>query len=323
MRLLSIAFAAIPLVLLAGNAIADDWVAVKLRGVVLGVQGDQWVPLQRGDIVSDERVIRTMENGRVEFQRDGEMISLSSNTQIRILDKVGQRYTTVLQDFGQVSIEAEVQNVQHFSVMTPYLAALVKGTEFTVTATAFDARVDVERGTVQVSDLANDLTVYVQPGQHAETGGKNQPLTIAGRGVLDQVVDSSGRPVAPVFQEDGGFNEVAAGGEPDGNSPGNGKGNGPNVGGNGNGGDNGNGQGNGGNNGGGNPNGNGNGDNGNGQGNGGGDGSNVGGNGNGNSGGNDHGNNGNGNSNGNPGGDGPDVGGNGNGKGGENSKKND
>ena len=108
-------------------AFADDWVAVKLRGQVLQLVGDDWSRLQRGDVVSDDRVIRTLGNGRVDLQRDAEVISLGGNTQIQIKDKTGKRYTTVQQYFGTVEVEAEVQNVQHFAVQTPLLAAVVKG----------------------------------------------------------------------------------------------------------------------------------------------------------------------------------------------------
>src|SRR3569833_2989184 len=51
------------LVLLSAQiAAADDWVAAKLRGRVLQLIDNQWQPLNRGDVVPDARVIRTLFN---------------------------------------------------------------------------------------------------------------------------------------------------------------------------------------------------------------------------------------------------------------------
>ena len=86
-------------------------------------------------------------------------------------DKGGAKpFTTVQQSFGQVAVEAEVENVQHFAVQTPYVAAVVKGTRFTVTSDAKGASVSVQRGHVEVDDKANKTHVTISIGQSARTG---------------------------------------------------------------------------------------------------------------------------------------------------------
>ena len=102
-----------------------------------------WVPLKRGDIVSDSSPVRTMNDGQLEFVRDHETIDLGPDTQIQIFDRTGQRYTTVKEAFGSVRVEANVENVKHFSVQTPFIAATVKGTIFTVTSSLRAAKVQV------------------------------------------------------------------------------------------------------------------------------------------------------------------------------------
>lgn len=86
---------------------ADDWVAVNLRGIVMQFDGKDWVHLNRGDIVSDARHIRTLASGRVEFERGQERISMAGDTDITINDARGRKMTTVNQMFGSVTIEAE------------------------------------------------------------------------------------------------------------------------------------------------------------------------------------------------------------------------
>jgi hypothetical protein len=152
------------------GAAADEWVAERLRGGVFVYVGETWVQLGRGDVVPDDRVIRTQNNGRVTFVRDAEVIEVGPNSQIQIMDKSGRRYTTVRQFYGTVEIEAEVQNVQHFGVRTPYLAAVVKGTKFAVSSDNDSSEVEVSRGQVAVENFATDQTVLLTAGQSIDSG---------------------------------------------------------------------------------------------------------------------------------------------------------
>lgn len=160
------------IVLLASSslaALAADWVAVKARGGVFLHQGGAWVPLDRGGIVPERTVLRTGPTGRVVLMRDEERIDLSQNTQIRIDERSGtSKYTIVYQDLGEATYDVEHQNVQHFEVLTAELAAVVKGTRFTVTTDEGDGSVRVRRGTVQVTDMASRRVAFVQRGQVAE-----------------------------------------------------------------------------------------------------------------------------------------------------------
>ena len=180
---------------LSTAAHADDWVAAKLRGIVLTQQDGKWVPLQRGDVVPDARVIRTLASGNVEFTRDGETIDVFGDSQIQIHDRAGQRFTTVNEVFGKVAIEANVENVKHFAVETPFIAAVVKGTKFTVTSGADSTRVDVTRGKVGVEDLRAHTLVDVLVNQHA-SAGTHQSLTVGGSGTLQPITNAAGKVVS-------------------------------------------------------------------------------------------------------------------------------
>lgn len=179
--------------------LADDWVAVKLRGDVFQYQDGAWVPLNKGDVVSDRRDIRTGSNGRVQFQRDQETIDMAPGTHIKIYDRRGMdRFTIVQEGTGTVTIDAERQNVKHFAVVTPYLAAVVKGTRFTVNADNANASVGVERGQVEVRDLERKVVVEVTPGQSA-SAGQTAELKVTGKGASEVVVPYQGGGLAPVI----------------------------------------------------------------------------------------------------------------------------
>lgn len=192
-----LAFLAVP-----GAALADDWVAIKLRGAVMQHVGGEWIQLRRGDIVPDDRVVQTLKHARVTFKRDKETIELAPETQVQIVDRSGKRYTTVKQAFGSVTIEAEVRNVQHFEVQTPHLAAVVKGTKFVVTSGESGGLVKVTRGLVAVEDEHNGQSVTVAAGQTVVTED-GQSMEVSGRGKLPVVVDAGGSPVIATSASNG------------------------------------------------------------------------------------------------------------------------
>jgi hypothetical protein len=108
----------------------------------------------------------------------------------------------------------EKRNVKHFEVETPYLAAVVKGTQFSVTVSATGTRVDVRRGQVEVSDFKSGQIAQVMPGQTATsfTHGKSG-LSLTGTGVFNPI--EQGRPRASSIERmsvpKGGFSAPRSG----------------------------------------------------------------------------------------------------------------
>jgi uncharacterized membrane protein YgcG len=192
----------LPLLLLSVTAVpalADDWSITRLRGAVFQLIDGQWQPLNQGDLVPDKRIVRTGAVASVELQRGQETLTLGAHTQIAIADKGTLKpFTTVTEYFGEVGVEAQVQNVQHFAVVTPYLAAVVKGTIFVVKSGRNGATVSVDRGHVAV-ETPHGQSVTVTVGQSASASGKADALTVAGTGKLPIVAgpDPSGKPPKP------------------------------------------------------------------------------------------------------------------------------
>jgi len=186
-------------ILLPSLAYADDWLAIKLRGTVLELVDGQWQPLKRGDVVPDGNAIRTMADGHADFVRGYETVSLSPGTQIIIFDKArtgAKPYTTVQQAYGTIGVEAEVQQVQHFAVVTPYLAAVVKGTRFSVASGKGGSAVAVARGHVEVDNSHTRSHVLISRGQSAKITSKHE-TAVAGLGKLPPVLSRTGMPVGP------------------------------------------------------------------------------------------------------------------------------
>lgn len=169
--------------LVTAPVLATEWQVERVRGEVSQQISGAWHAVARGDVIPSERYIRTGATGRVGLVRGREAIELEGDTQIRIRDAGADLMTTVLQDFGVVTIDVERRNVEHFSVQTRFLAAVVKGTRFTVRSDDLSSAVKVDRGTVQVQDKINDLVSDVRPGQAAVVGAES-PLLVEGRGAI-------------------------------------------------------------------------------------------------------------------------------------------
>nr|CAD6425827.1 membrane protein [Rhizobium sp. Q54] len=332
------------LCLSAASALAEEWfVERSSQQVQYTIDKHTWQPVSKGMTIPNKAWIATGPRGRAVLTRGVETIAIQPQTLAAIIttDGLFSRKTEVVQQKGKLALDIEKRSRPHTYVHTPFLAAVVKGTSFSVTVTDKDASVSVERGLVQVSSFTGGQSTNLGPGQSARVD-RAQNMDVAGitdaPGVVSVEPTAASVPAvgasAPLGStpasgnSDRGDNGSGASGNGSGKSDGNngnGGGNGGGNNGNGNGGGNsGNGNGNGGGNNG-NGNGNGGGNSGNGNGNGGGNSGNGNGNGGGNNGngnGNGGGNNGNGNGNGggnNGNGNGNGGGNNGNGNGGGNN----
>jgi len=150
---------------------ADSWSLSKASGEVwvTSVDGEPRALSSARTLLPGDNV-RTGKAGRVVLTRGQERIVVSPNSAIGIpAERKGDRSTTITQQVGTILLNVEKRNVQHFEVETPYLAAVVKGTQFRVSVRNGRSHVDVLEGQVQVSDFKSGQNVMVMPGQAART----------------------------------------------------------------------------------------------------------------------------------------------------------
>lgn len=197
---------------------------------MLVYQAGEWVPLQRGDVVSDDRYIKTLGNGRVQFTRGSESIEVAGHSLIQILDRDGQRSTSVHQHYGKIAVDVDKRDVNHFSVTTPYLAAIVKGTQFAVQSGSTGASVSVDRGQVNVADPETGTSVDISPGQGASvdpagafkvsaTGDAELPIIRTSAGGVTGA-QQSGRPDSAGAPPEGGRGSGSGSGSNSSGNPG-------------------------------------------------------------------------------------------------------
>jgi hypothetical protein len=178
-----------------------DWTVSKSSGEVwLGGSNVQQASLKQEDVLKPGDTVRTGRNGRVLLKRGEETILVSPNSVIGVpAEKKDGLSTTIIQRAGSILLDVEKRNVKHFEVETPYLAAVVKGTQFRVTINAGKTTVDVVRGQVEVADFKSGQIAQVMPGQHATVFANGKTgLSLGGSGIFAPI--EQGKPRTPSIE---------------------------------------------------------------------------------------------------------------------------
>ena len=203
----SLLLAAFALLVSSAAWSADDgvWSVGKSSGEVWlttqgAQQGAQQVALGSDDVLKAGDTIRSGRNGRVLLSRGAETILIAPNSVVGLPSAAQDGMaTTILQRAGSILLDVERRNVKQFEVETPYLAAVVKGTQFRVTVGAGSTKVEVSRGQVEVSDFKSGQIAQVTPGQTATSFASGRSgLQLSGAGNFAPI--EQGRPRPPTIE---------------------------------------------------------------------------------------------------------------------------
>jgi len=232
------------------SAATQEWTAAKATAQVsYTIDKKNWIPLRKGMTVPNKAWISTGPRGRLQLVRGTESIAFQPNTVAAIITRGTElnRKTEVVQQIGEISLEIEKRQQPHTTVQTPFLAAVVKGTRFTVQVGKTEAAVAVDRGLVQVTSFRSGERSDLGAGQGARVDSAG--MTVAGVSAKPSITRAT--PTAPLVpalgaskpaSEDtkGKSAENTAGDTSDNSSDDGNRGSGNNSGGNGNGGGHGN-----------------------------------------------------------------------------------
>jgi hypothetical protein len=177
------------------------WSVSKVSGEVwITSESAQPASLKQEDSLAPGATIRTGRNGRVLLVRGEESMLISPNSDVGLPQRPQEGLaTTIIQRAGSILLDVEKRNVKHFEVETPFLAAVVKGTQFSVTVGAKSTSVDVKRGQVQVADFKTGQIAQVMPGQGATVFSHGKPgLVLSGSGTFNPI--EQGKPRTPSVQ---------------------------------------------------------------------------------------------------------------------------
>lgn len=144
---------------------AEAWRIVASTGAVKsGAPGVMPVAVNSKQTLPADSWVETAATGRIVVARGVETIAIGPNSRVMLPALPVNGNTQVLQTVGTALYQIGKQKAPHFQVDTPYLAAVVKGTTFTVSVSEGAASVDVSEGLVEVATPDRTDSAFVQPG---------------------------------------------------------------------------------------------------------------------------------------------------------------
>jgi len=133
-------------------ALPAPWIVVESSGPA-EVRHDRgsWLPLVAGLAVTAPSEIRTGPAAEVLLKHGDDRVHLMGQSYLELPPAAADgAMTRLVQWLGEAFFEVGHRSTPHFEVDTPYLAAIVKGTAFTVEVTHDDSAVAVREGVVAV-----------------------------------------------------------------------------------------------------------------------------------------------------------------------------
>ena len=182
----------------AGTAYAapENWrVSEKSGTVSILHSGVSRIALQ-GNGVATGDLVSTGANGRAVLVRGQEYVVVAPNSRLRIADPAQSGgVVQIIQDVGNVIFKIKRMATPHFAVQTPYLAAVVKGTTFSVTVGEAGASVQVIEGAVEVKTSDGLASELIKPGMIAAVSASDR-FSLRVDGDTSHVVRSPSAPAS-------------------------------------------------------------------------------------------------------------------------------
>lgn len=180
----------------AAYAGTPGWQVSEISGNVTVARKGVVKVAQRQTKLSPGDVIKTGPKGRAVLLRGGEYLVVSPASHIEIAEPAKSgKVTQIIEYLGNVLFRIDKKETPHFGVKTPYMAAVVKGTTFSVSVSADGAAVQVTEGAVEVSTLDDGASELVTPGVIGMINA-NDPFSLV---VIDgerRVIESPNKPAA-------------------------------------------------------------------------------------------------------------------------------
>lgn len=171
----------------AQSMMADLWRAVAASGKVeahANAPMGEWRHVERGDSLPPLSRLRTDEGGRATLTRQGDLILVEPGSELVLPAGSETAGTRILQRSGSAHYHVEPRPEGRFEVMTPYLVAGVKGTDFSMIVQEEFAAVSVSEGRVQVQSMRTGRIVDLLAGEMAIVEGEDGVMEVYRDGFL-------------------------------------------------------------------------------------------------------------------------------------------
>ena len=164
------------LILFATPAFAGEgsavWIVAQRSGEVRVLRnGMQPASVNVRAALAPGDVVATGANGRAMLTRGDDYVVVAPSSRLLLPKEEQQKgFTRLIQQVGTMLYKVRHTGVPHFAVETPILAAVVKGTSFTVIVEDDRAAVQVTEGLVEVSSATGSARRLVEKGMTVYIG---------------------------------------------------------------------------------------------------------------------------------------------------------
>lgn len=160
---------------------SQSWEIRRISGMawLLDTKSEEEIVLTKNAQLKPGHTLKTGDRSRVLLARGKERIQVSSNTIMSIPKDEGNDpdNTLIKLKTGKLDLIVKKMPNKHFTVDTPFIAAVVKGTRFTVSSTATRSLVRVFEGMVGVNSNISEESADIRPGQAASMTSSSQVPT--------------------------------------------------------------------------------------------------------------------------------------------------
>ncbi len=186
---------------------AADIVIVSLRGDVRVSMGGTPRTVQAGSVVELPATIRTGRDGAIDLRQGNTTVSIAADSELQLPANSGATIDRLIQTRGNAFYDVGKREGHKLRVESPYLVAVIKGTQFNVAVQEDSSTISLFEGRLEVRAPDDSDVVDLNAGE------------IAIRHATDKVIRvlrmDNGKPAATT-SNDSGRRSVAPGGPDDG-----------------------------------------------------------------------------------------------------------
>lgn len=186
-------FMAVPATAAAAAAAADMWRVSQKSGDVRVIHHRLQPAAARIDAaLSPGDLVMTGATGRATLTRGGDYIVIAPSSRLLLpANSQHKGMTSLIQEIGTMLFKVRSTGKPHFRVDTPMLAAVVKGTTFTVIVGVDRSAVQVIEGAVQVSAVQGGMSQLVEGGKTVFIANDNPTSLVVADGATLQKTSGS------------------------------------------------------------------------------------------------------------------------------------
>ncbi|MBJ6123468.1 FecR family protein [Sphingomonas mollis] len=170
----------------------ESWRLSEVNGPVQIARNGLTKVAMRGLALAPGDAVSTGASGRAVLVRGTEFMMIAPNSRLRLPAENDTKsgFTRIFEDLGSVVFMIKKKVTPHFEVQTPYLAAVVKGTTFSVNVAERNTSLEVLEGAVEVATRDGGARDIITPGATALVSSTNRFRMEVERNGVRTVIES-------------------------------------------------------------------------------------------------------------------------------------